>query len=111
MRRKAVALATGALFTFTGTALADALPFRDAKKLALRLVQKDVNKNNPDEWSLSHAHRLSANKITFRYDAKYSNGRECVAKIVVRGNSRRSSGEFRDARCFTQRPPPPPMTG
>ena len=100
----AVVLAVVATFAFTSVASAHVLRYPTAKKLAVKLAEKQEQEQPVESWRIFGAERISDHEIVWGYNVDYSDGSLCDAELVVR-NAKKSNGKpvvrafFRDVHC------------
>jgi hypothetical protein len=100
----AVVLAVLATFAFTSVASAHVLRYPTAKKLAVKLAEKQEREQPVESWRIFGAERISDHEIVWVYNVDYSDGSLCDAELVVRFATK-SNGKpvirafFRDIHC------------
>jgi hypothetical protein len=100
----AVVLAVVAMFAFTSVASAHTLRYSTAKKLAIKLGEKQEQKDPVESWRIFGAERISNHEIVWVYNVDYADGSLCDAELVVRYTTK-SNGKpvvrafFRDVHC------------
>jgi hypothetical protein len=100
----AVVLAVLATFAFTSVASAHVLRYPTAKRLAVKLAEKQEREQPVESWRIFGAERTSNHEIVWVYNVDYSDGSLCDAELVVRFATK-SNGKpiirafFRDVHC------------
>ena len=100
----AAVLALAVTFAFTSVASAHTLRYSTAKRLAVKLAEKQEQKDPVESWRIFGAERISRHEIVWVYNVDYSDGSLCDAELVVRYTTK-SNGKpiarafFRDVHC------------
>jgi hypothetical protein len=100
----AAVLAVTASLAFSSVASAHVLRYPTAKRLAVKLAQKQEQDDSVERWRIFGAERISNHEIVWVYNVDYSDGSLCDAELVVRF-TRKSNGKpvvrafFRDVHC------------
>ncbi|MDQ3936642.1 MAG: hypothetical protein M3340_18630 [Actinomycetota bacterium] len=106
MRKLTIAavLAVTASLAFSSVASAHVLRYPTAKRLAVKLAQKQEQESSVERWRIFGAERISDHEIVWVYNVDYSDGSLCDAELVVRYTTK-SNGKpivrafFRDVHC------------
>lgn len=101
MRKLTIAavLAVALTMAFSGVASAHTLRYGTAKRLAVKLAEKQEAENSVDRWRIFGAERINAHEIVWVYNVDYSDGSLCDAELVVRMFKSRVKAYFRDQHC------------
>lgn len=105
MRKLTIAavLAVAATLAFSGVASAHTLRYPVAKKIAVKLAEKQEKSNPVERWRIFGAERTSPHQIVWVYNVDYSDGTLCDAELVVRlrGTDAKPVAKafFRDVHC------------
>ena len=89
---------------FTSIASAHVLRYPTAKKLAVKLAEKQEQTDDIERWRIFGAERISDHEIVWVYNVDYADGSLCDAELVVRF-TKKSNGKpvqrafFRDVHC------------
>ena len=100
----AVVLTVVASFAFASVASAHTLRYPTAKRLAIKLGEKQERKDPVESWRIFGAERTSAHEIVWVYNVDYEDGSLCDAELVVRYTTKPSGRRivrafFRDVHC------------
>jgi len=90
-----------ASLAFSSVASAHVLRYPTAKRLAVKLAQKQEERDSVERWRIFGAERISDHEIVWVYNVDYSDGSLCDAELVVRLSKRGSLAKafFRDVHC------------
>ena len=100
----AAVLALAMSMAFSSVASAHNLRYSTAKKLAVKLAEKQEQTDDIERWRIFGAERISAHEIVWVYNVDYEDGSLCDAELVVRYTTK-SNGKpvarafFRDVHC------------
>jgi hypothetical protein len=100
----AAVLAVAMSMAFSSVASAHVLRYSSAKKLAVKLAEKQEQQAPVERWRIFGAERISDHEIVWVYNVDYEDGSLCDAELVVR-NTKKSNGKpvvrafFRDVHC------------
>ena len=99
-----LAIVAAVVISLVAVSVAEAhrLHYREAHKLALKLVRKDKRDNDATRQRLFGAERTNDHQIVWVYNADYADGTLCDAELVVRfvsKNKFKARAFFRDVHC------------
>jgi hypothetical protein len=95
------ALAVVASLAFTSVASAHVLRYPSAKRVAVKLAERQEQQDPVERWRIFGAERINDHEIVWVYNVDYSDGSLCDAELVVRLSKRsnRVVAFFRDVHC------------